>query len=50
MRGTITTREVILHGLTIMRLWGARCYVRCLLAALGRSPSTFLGVVSRCGE
>lgn len=50
MRGVITTREVILHGLTIVRLWGARCYMRCLRAALGRSPSTFLGVVSHCRE
>jgi hypothetical protein len=50
MQGTITTRELILHGLTIIRLWGTRCYVRCLRAALSRSPSTFLAVVSRCAE
>jgi hypothetical protein len=48
MQGTITGKEVILHWLTILRLWGARCYLRCLRAAMGRSPSTFLGVVTRC--
>jgi hypothetical protein len=50
MHGTITGREVILYWLTIVRLWGARCYLRCLRAALRRRPSTFLGVVARCGE
>jgi hypothetical protein len=50
MHGTITRKEVFLHWLTIVRLWGARCYLRCLRAALGRRPSTFLGVVTRCGD
>ncbi len=50
MNGTITGKEVILHWLTIVRLWGARCYMRCLRAAMGRAQSTFLGVVTRCDE
>ncbi len=50
MNGTITSKELLLHGLTIVRLWGARCYLRCVRAALGRTPSTFLGVVTRCDE
>jgi hypothetical protein len=48
MKGTITGKEVVLQALTILRLWGLRCYLRCLRAALGRKPSTFLGVVTRC--
>lgn len=50
MRGTITGTEVILHWLTIIRLWGARCYLRCLRAVASRRPSTFLGVVAACDE
>jgi hypothetical protein len=50
MHGTITSKEVFLYWLTIIRLWGARCYLRCLRAALGRKPTTFLGVVTRCHE
>lgn len=48
MRGTITSREVLLHWLSIVRLWGARCYLRCLRAVVSRRPSTFLAVVARC--
>ncbi len=50
MNGTITSKELLLHWLTIVRLFGARCYLRCVRAALGRTPSTFLGVVARCDE
>lgn len=45
MQGTITARDVVLHALTILRLWGPRCFVRCLRAALSRQPSTFLAVL-----
>ncbi len=48
MQGTITTKEVLLHWLTIVRLWGARCYLRCLRAVMARGPATFLGVVADC--
>jgi hypothetical protein len=45
MQGTITTRDVVLHAVTIVRFWGPRAYLRCLRAALGRRPTTFLTVV-----
>lgn len=50
MQGTITSKEVLLHGLTIVRLWGVRCYLRCLRAAVCGTPSTFLGVVAHRGD
>jgi hypothetical protein len=45
MRGVITGKDVIRHSVTIVRLFGARCYLRCLRAALSSKPSTFLEVV-----
>ena len=45
MQGTITTRDVLRHGLTILRLWGPRRYLKCLRAAMRREPSTFLSVL-----
>jgi len=45
MRGVITGKDVLRHSLTIVRLFGPRCYLRCLRAALSTSPSTFLEVV-----
>jgi hypothetical protein len=47
MRGVITGKDVIRHSLTIVRLFGPRCYVRCLRAVLSPKPSTFLEVVHR---
>jgi hypothetical protein len=49
MRGTITTREVLRYGPTIVRIWGAGCYLACLRAAFSRRPTTFLDVLCRCG-
>ncbi len=49
MRGTITAREVFRHGATIIRIWGARCYLSCVRAALSPRPTTFLEVLCRCG-
>jgi hypothetical protein len=46
MRGVITRKEVLANSLLIIRLWGPRCYVRCLRAALSSAPSTFLEVVT----
>lgn len=46
MRGVITGKDVLRHSVTILRLWGPRCYLRCLRAALSKSPSTFLNVIS----
>jgi hypothetical protein len=48
MRGVITGRDVFLHSLTIIRLWGLPTYLRCLRAAVGRRPTTFLAVVHAC--
>ncbi len=45
MRGVITRREVLIHTVTIVRLFGARVYWRCLRAAFGSAPTTFLKVV-----
>jgi hypothetical protein len=46
MRGVITGKDVLRHSLTILRLWGPRCYLRCVRAALSTRPSTFLQVIS----
>ena len=45
MKGTITGKDVMLHSLTIVRLWGVPTYLGCLWAAITRRPSTFLGVL-----
>jgi hypothetical protein len=45
MRGVIGRREVLMHPLTIVRLFGARAYLRCLRAAFSSAPSTFLETV-----
>jgi hypothetical protein len=44
MRGLITGREVIRHTPTIVRHFGPRCYLRCMLALLSRRKTTFLEV------
>lgn len=49
MMGAITARDVLRNGPTIIRSWGIGCYLACLRAALSRRPSTFLGVLCRCG-
>lgn len=49
MRGTITTRHVLMHGPMIIRIWGTSCFLACLRAALSSRPSTFLEVLCRCG-
>ncbi len=46
MRGVITGKDVLRHSVTIWRLWGPRCYFRCLRAALSSKPSTFLELVA----
>ncbi|BDG05203.1 hypothetical protein [Anaeromyxobacter oryzae] len=45
MRGVITGKDVFRHSFTIVRLFGTRCYLRCLRAAMSPRPSTFLEVV-----
>jgi hypothetical protein len=45
MVGVITGKDVLKNSVTIVRLWGPRTYLRCLRAALGSEPCTFLEVV-----
>jgi hypothetical protein len=45
MRGAITGKDVILHSVAIVRLWGLGAWLHCLWAALTRRRSTFLGVL-----
>jgi hypothetical protein len=49
MRGTITAKDVFRHGPTIIRIWGAACFLACVRAALSPRPTTFLDVLCRCG-
>ncbi len=46
MQGAITGRDVLVHSLTILRLWGPGVYIRCLRAMVSRRPCTFLAVVA----
>ncbi len=47
VQGTITGKDVLVHSLTILRLWGPGVYLRCLRAMMSRRPCTFLAVVSQ---
>ncbi len=49
VQGTITGRDVIIHSLTILRLWGPGTYLRCLKAVATRRPCTFLEVLYEDG-
>lgn len=48
MRGVITLWDVIRNGRTVVREFGAPCFLRCLLTALRRQPTTFLEIA--CGR
>jgi len=43
--GVITSREVLLHGPSIVWAFGVRTYLRCLGALLRKEPTTFLALV-----
>ena len=45
MRGTITGKDVFIHSLTIVRLFGVSTFLACAWAAVARPRSTFLGVL-----
>lgn len=45
MHGMITRKEVLMHSLTIVRLFGLRAFARCLRAAFSARPTTFLETV-----
>jgi hypothetical protein len=46
MQGAITGRDVLVHSMTILRLWGPAFYVRCLRVIASRRPCTFLEVLA----
>lgn len=46
MQGTITSRDVLLHSVTIVRLWGPGFYLRCLRAIASGRTCTFLDVLA----
>ena len=46
MKGVITSRDVLLHPMTICAAFGAACYLRCLKAVISRRRCTFLEVVT----
>lgn len=46
MQGAITGRDVLVHSVTILRLWGPGFYVRCLRALASRRRCTFLDVLA----
>ncbi len=45
MKGVITGRDVLLHSLTIVRLFGVATFLECLWVAVTRKQTTFLGVL-----
>jgi hypothetical protein len=46
VQGAITSRDVLLHTVTIVRLWGPAFYVRCLCAIASGRSCTFLEVLA----
>jgi hypothetical protein len=46
VQGSITSKDVLLHSVTILRLWGPVFYVRCLRAIATGRACTFLGVLA----
>jgi hypothetical protein len=46
VKGTITSRDVLLHSFTILRLWGPGFYVRCIRAIASGKSCTFLDVLA----
>jgi hypothetical protein len=46
VQGTITSRDVLLHSVTIVRLFGPGFYLRCLRAIASGRTCTFLEVLA----
>ncbi len=44
MRGSITSKDIFLHPVVIVRFFGAACYLRCLRAVMSGRRCTFLEV------
>jgi hypothetical protein len=45
MKGLITSKNVVTHAFTIVRLWGFPTYLRCVRAVVSRRPTPFLSIV-----
>ena len=46
VQGTITSKDVLIHSVTILRLWGPVFYLRCLRAIASGRACTFLDVLA----
>jgi len=46
VQGSITSRDVFLHPLTIVRLWGPAFYLRCVRAIASGRRCTFLEILA----
>jgi len=46
VQGSITSRDVLLHAFTILRLWGPAFYLRCVRAIASGRHCTFLEVLA----
>ena len=46
VQGVITSKDVLLHSVTILRLFGPAFYVRCLRVIASGRPCTFLQVLA----
>ena len=46
VQGAITTRDVLYHTVTILRLWGPGFYVRCLRSIASGRRCTFLEMLA----
>jgi hypothetical protein len=47
IRGTITSKDLLMNSGLILRLFGARAWLRCWLAILLQRETTFLACVVR---
>ncbi len=46
VQGSITSRDVLFHAFTIVRLFGPSFYLRCVKAIASGRPCTFLEVLA----
>ncbi len=46
VQGSITSKDVLLHAITIVRLFGPSFYLRCVKAIASGRPCTFLEVLA----
>lgn len=46
VQGAITSKDVLLHAFTIVRLFGPTFYLRCVKAIASGRPCTFLEVLA----